>query len=264
MGSYDSIAKNVHRATVLELAGKDGNILYIDDEDASMTKFCLARGVAAGRLVPVNKSSVAVASACGVCGWRGDIDQYLVNCCTPDSYGVVWLDYQSRTVRGYVLEAALRIAPFVMITLSTLREAAASVVERAVASVRAVGGEMPEDPVRYRGRSGIVNMVRVLVTRPSTTTPTVPRAAPFVDASLVGELVEVPIENWSNTSGYEDVRRSSDERRFVFKIYKTHRGRAFALRAIMKSGRASRVPEQWVLRDADMQRPDIVCGRAAA
>lgn len=165
---YESPIKRTHRASVLELAhGSRFPLLYLDDETGGATSFFLERHVSTKRLCPVNFCPTAVRGiekrtrVDAVCA---NIDHVVKTArAQRKRYSVVWLDYECTKVRKNVLQDALAVAPFVVITLSARgvsKEIAVPVLERTVAEA---GGRLLEDPVKYKGASDIKNMLRAVV-----------------------------------------------------------------------------------------------------
>lgn len=170
MASYDSLAKNMHRAAVVEmhLLRPERPILYLDDETAGATRYFMSREVPPERLVPVNfcpRAVQEIRSLTGVDGVVRDVDALVQE--TPcDAYSVVWLDYVRRTCTTEVMVAALRAAPHVCITLST-RALKASDIEDLTSRAKRVASVL-ERPHPYKGRGNVSNMVRFSLARRST------------------------------------------------------------------------------------------------
>ena len=104
-GAYDqSIAKQGHRQLFLTCATRDPlddrPLLYLEGEEAGLTRFLISRGVDASRLRPCNRSSATCAAIhhrTGVLPLCGDIED-AARRAPHGAFGVAWFDMTGRSV----------------------------------------------------------------------------------------------------------------------------------------------------------------------
>lgn len=169
MSAYDFLVKNTHRAGVLEMhlmCTEKKPIVYLDDEMGGATEFFLRRGVKKKNLIPVNyaKQAASVITCLhNVRAIHNDITAHMKTM-EEDSCSVVWLDFMCRTVDPVAIRHALRIAPYVYITISsrgTDKHAQCNAIGVTVNKY----GKFLERPCAYKGKSGIENMLKFVVSR---------------------------------------------------------------------------------------------------
>lgn len=166
---YEFINKDLQRAAALTLSKYDGNhrtpILFLESAGAGACNFFLKAGVSREDLRPVNCDRVdadAISKASGVECVCADIDDYLTTL-HDNACGVVWLDYMRRTISVDVMREALRVAPYVMVTLS-LRGIKRQETLANLRKIMKKVGVMLQNTV-YKGKSNIENMITFTVCR---------------------------------------------------------------------------------------------------
>lgn len=276
MSTYDSHIKRVHRAVVMELS-RDSSypILYLDDAGAGATRFFRDHGVPSKRLVPVNYDATACTSIkkiTHVSATWDDINALMMrHRTTGKRYGVVWLDYECRSMDCVYLDAALTIAPFVCITLSTRGVEVATIIRNLQRTIKQCKGVVLEQPCVYKGKSGITNMSRFVI---QSTTFQVNIKALKQELKrtmqrrdlvcrqiqkmtrrqtpaqlLVGSLLAIPETQWSDTSEYDEVKRRNGC--LLFRVSGTHYTNKLRIRAVQTNNRPAPHDETWWLKVQD-------------
>ena len=163
---YDTPAKKMHRASVLALHRETSGrpLLYVEDEHAGATRFFLHEGVY--DLIPVNwepRDALAIRETTGVAAVCSEVGAHLARL-PDDSCSVVWLDLMKVGVVTETVVHALRVAPYVCVTLSTRGVERQTQCETLLAQMRSVG-RMVEHPCVYEGAGGSVNMLKFVLKR---------------------------------------------------------------------------------------------------
>lgn len=235
--------KLTQRATVYELYRSLRNpklpLAYVDDDEGSATSFFLKRGATTSNLMPINYSASACASILASTG----VEATCIDACrtsVPRKCGVVWLDVQSKRIDDEAL-ASLQ-CEFLIVTLSTRGERPDAIVGEASSRVRRHGFEICETS-RYKGRSNITNVVKIICQRrhapPPTTTP------------LVGTNVYIPVRELRN--GYKGITKVKNGN-YVFRVTKTFYRKRFVVQRLLPNNKLSPEKEPWVLTPSEVRR----------
>ena len=168
--AYEFLNKYFHRGNVYIMYMQSKKpIVFLDDEHAGACHSLLEQGVPKRLLHPVNNSpkhAAAITKNSGVCCVCDDINSHLTTL-KDDSHSVVWLDYTCTTIEVDVLRHALRVAPYVSVTLS-LRGLNRNENEKQIRKlVNKVGSG--QCYTYYKGQGAKENMFTFIVSRKNKT-----------------------------------------------------------------------------------------------
>ncbi len=283
--SFDGVAKTRVRGGVLSLSNlgsRKGKIVYLDDGSAGGTRFFLSSGVEKSRLVPVNwrrDDCDAITASTGVNAICASLAEYLSS--LDGHVDMVWFDGMTRTLDPCIVREALRVSPFLEVTLSTRGASHLDVVEGANKVVRKSKGRISSSPMRCEGKSGIANMVHLSITRrlfnkvegkkkqakkkqakkkqakkkqaikkEAIKKEAIKKEAIKKEAkALLGRKICIPCGEWESVDAtqLEALGVKKEKGGFVFRVDKTHHKNRLAVRAL----RVNNVPfpdlEKWVL-----------------
>lgn len=243
-------------------------ILYLDDQTAGATNFFILRGVTKDLLIPVNKNRQMckdILEISGVNGTAANIDDLVMSFEEKNKKcAVVWLDYECRHLNVGILQSALNISPYVVVTLAVRGMRTNEIIDNLQTTVKKAGGVLLSDPVKYSGKSGVRNMLHAMVGSKyfGSVNSTKSKdhdclsncgiqSPPAID--FVGRTVYIPTKEWGTViTGYDDVKQH--KKCLVFRVMGTHYKKNLRLRAIRKNNRLHARDEPWWLSPQLVQK----------
>lgn len=258
--AYETPIKLTHRATVLELyrvCEERLPIVYVDDEAASATMYFLDRGVPESHLMPINydrDACTSISRVSGIAATRMDAAKSALDV----ECSVLWLDLQCRKVHQSVFAQAK--CTYLVLTLSTRGATADEIVESVSSQMRKSDRSVLE-VARYKGKSGITNVVKIIAWSPRAdprprrcsssrrlaSKRTLEQRTSIEKAarSLLGRSVHIPVAELPH--GYTAASTKIVRGRYAFQVTGTYRRKRLILQRLLPNGRLGKEVEPWTM-----------------
>ena len=168
---YDFTNKDNQRSAIVNMfqrCAAKRDVVFLDDEHAGACNAFLEAGIPKSHLKPVNSSTECcrlIKRRSGIPCSCYDIDEYIAEL-DDDSCSVVWVDYMKTEMDLTTLRHAIRVSPYVSVTLSLRKVSRHGHLDDIRKLVKRAGGEMTAYTT-YKGASGIMNMMCFNVERRS-------------------------------------------------------------------------------------------------